>query len=343
MKDKQTILAEIQEGLKDGILTEADIKSFITPQPEPLPLTPAPVNTENKPERLSAVDVMFYIAGIVFFSTIMSLIMQSWNNGDAIMHILSSAGIGLILWLIVYYLARSPFQSDTRKGLTNALLLTGSLLLVVGGYVITNELIGGFGVVNYIPGAVALAILGAAHLGFDKLIKKDLTLLMGILLSVAAFPALLFGILQDADIPMDVWSFILILSMALLAYATRVIVKMNPDRQRIHNSFDSLAAFVGLMIMYIASFGEYGVVWLTALIASVFGIFYLSIILQNKHLLGNASFFLVVTVITISFKYFSDFGTTTSLIVATCGLLGSAAIASSINKKYFKQSEQKSV
>lgn len=343
MKDKQTILAEIQESLRAGVLTEADIKSFIAPQPEPSLVIPTPVEIENKPERLSAVDVMFYIAGIVFFSTIMSLIVQSWDSGDALMHILLSAGVGIILWLIVYYLASSPFQSDTRKGLTNALLLTGSLLLVAGGYVITNELIGGFGVVNYLPGAVALAILGAVHLGFDRLIKKDLTLLMGVLLSVAAFPALLFGILQDADLPMDVWSFILIMSMILLAYATRVIAKINPDRQKIHSSFDSFAAFVALMLMYISSFGEYGVVWLGILIAAVFGIFYLSIISQNKHLLGNASFFLVLTVITISFKYFSDFGATTSLIVATCGLLGSAAIASNINKKYFKQSEQKSI
>ena len=66
-------------------------------------------------------------------------------------------------------------------------------------------------------------------------------------------------------------------------------------------------------------------------------IFYLSVISQNRHLLGNASFFLVLTVITISFKYFSGFGVTTSLIMATIGLLGSAAVASSINKKYFKR------
>lgn len=337
MKDKQTILAEIQEGLRAGVLTEADIKSFITLQSEPLPFTSAQVESENKPVHLSAVDVMFYIAGIVFFATIMSLIVQSWNDGNALVHILLSAGIGIVLWLIVYYLASSPFQSDTRKGLTNALLLTGSLLLIVGGYVITNELIGGFGVVNYLPGAITLAVLGAIHLGFDRLIRKDLTLLMGILLSVATFPALLFGILQDADAPMDVWSIILIVSMILLAYATRVIAKMNPDRQKIHNSFDSFGTFAALMIMYIASFGDYGVMWLVVLIGSVFGFFYLSIISQNKHLLGNASLFLVLAVITISFKYFSDFGATASLIVATCGLLGSAAIASSINKNYFKQ------
>lgn len=335
MKTKQEILAELQEGLSSGVLTESDIKPFITTQPE-VTITRA-VEPENKPEKLSAVDVMFYIAGIVLFSTIMSVIVQSWNDGNPFVHILLSAGIGMGLWSIAYYLIKSQFQSDIRKGLTNALLLTGSLLIIVGGYIITNEIIGGFDEVNYIPAAFALAVLGGLHIGFDKLIKRDLTLLMGVLLAVSSFPALLFGFLQNSGAPMDVWSIILIISSGILVYATRVVAKMNPDRKKIHNAFDSFAAFLALMSMYVASYSDYGVLWIGVLIAAVFGIFYLSIILQNKHLLGNGSFFMVLTIITISFKYFSGYGITFSLIIATLGLLGSAAVASSINKKYFKQ------
>lgn len=340
MKTKEEILAELQEGLNSGVLTDSDIKPFITTQPAEVVITSAP-EPENKPEKLSAVDVMFYIAGIVLFSTIMSIIVQSWHDGNPLVHILLSAFIGMGLWSIAYYLIKSPFQNDIRKGLTNALLLTGSLLVIVGGYIITNEIIGGFDEVNYIPGAFALAVLGGLHIGFDKLIKRDLTLLMGVLLAVSSFPALLFGFLQNSGMPMDVWAIILIISSGILAYATRVVAKMNPDRKKIHNSFDDFAAFLALMTMYAASYSDYGVVWLGVLIAAVFGIFYLSIILQNKHLLGNGSFFMVLTIITISFKYFSGYGVTFSLIIATLGLLGSAAIASSINKKYFKQTVQK--
>jgi hypothetical protein len=248
-----------------------------------------------------------------------------------------SAVIGVGLWSLAYYLIKSPRQNDVRKGLINALLLTGSLLVITGGYIITNELIGGFGEVNFIPGAIMLAVLGGVHIGFDRLIKRDLTLLMGVLLLVASFPALLFGFLKDAGVSMDVWSIILIISAGLLAYATRVVAKINLDRQKINSSFDSFAAILALASMYASSFGDYGVLWLGVLIAGVFGIFYLSIVTQNKHLLGSASFFLVVTVITISFKYFSGYGVTSSLILATLGLLGSAAVAASINKKYFKQ------
>ncbi len=335
MKTKQEILTAIQEGLNGGAITESDIQTFITHQPEAIiTQTEEPA---NKPEKLSTVDVMFYIAGLVLFSAIISVIVQSWNDGNALTHILLSAVFGAGLWALAYYLIKSPLQNDIRKGLINSLLLTGSLLVVAGGYIITNEIIGGFGEVNFIPGALMLAVIGGVHIGFDKLIKRDLTLLMGILLCVASFPALLFGILQDAEVAMDVWSIILIISAGLLTYATRVVAKMNPSRQKIHSSFDSFAAFLGLMTMYVSSFSDYGVLWLGVLVAGVFGIFYLSIISQNRHLLGNASFFLVLTVITVSFKYFSGYGVTTSLILATIGLLGSAAIASSINKKYFKQ------
>lgn len=339
MKTREELLAELQEGLNAGVLTESDIQPFIhTPQPE-VPIDRI-TETDTNPEKLSAVDVMFYIAGIVLFSTIMSIIVQSWDDGSPLVHILLSAFIGMSLWSIAYYLVKSPFQNDIRTGLTNALLLTGSLLIVVGGYIITNEIVGGFDQVNYIPAAVALAILGGLHIGFDKLIQRDFILLMGVLLAVSSFPALLFGFLENADMPMDVWAIILIISSGILVYATRVVAKMNPSRIKIHNSFDSFAAFLALMSMYVSSNSDYGVLWLGILMAAVLCIFYLSIILQNKQLLGNGSFFMVLTIITISFKYFSGFGVTFSLIIATLGLLGSAAIAASINKKYFKKTIQ---
>lgn len=337
MKNKQELLADIQEGLRQGVITDADLTPLLrTPpsQPAAAPRLEAPA---HKPDKLSAVDVMFYIAGIVLFSAIMSVIVQSWEDGNAIVHILLSAGVGLGMWSVAYLLIASAQQSDVRKGLTNSLLLTGSLSVITGGYIITNELFGAFNEINFIPGAIMLAVVGALHIGFDRLIKKDITLLTGILLCVASFPALLFGLIQKTDVPMDVWSVILILSAGLLAYATRVVAKAMPDRHALRTSYDPLAAFLGLAAMYASSFGDYDVVWLGALVVGVLGIFYLSIISQNKHLLGNASFFLVLTVITLSFRYFSGYGVTTSLILATMGLLGSAAIASGINKKYFKQ------
>lgn len=340
MKDKQALLTELQEALKAGTITDAEVRAMLAPEPvAPVPTvaTQSPVQPA-KPDKLSAVDVMFYVAGIVLFSAIMSVIVQSWSDGSAAVHILLSAGVGVGLWGLASYLIRSKVQSDIRSGLINSSLLTGSLSVITGGYIITNELIGGFDEVNYIPAAIMLAVLGAIHIAFDREIKRDLILLLGVLLCVAAFPALLFGILKDADAAIDIWCVVVIIAAGLLAAATRVVAKMNPDRHKIRTAFDSLAVFIALASMYVPIFGDYGVFWLVVLFAGVFGIFYLSIVSQSKQLLGNASFFLVLAVITAAFKYFSGYGVTTSLIVATIGLLGSAGVAAGINKKYFKSS-----
>lgn len=335
MKSKKQLLADLQAGLDSGVLTEAEVGSLVpTAQPN---TTTARVEPGRTSEKLSAVDVMFYISGIVLFATIMSLIVQSWNDANLFIHILLSAFLGASMWAIAYHLIDNSPHDDLRRGLTNALLLTGSLLVVVGGYLISSTLVDGFAEAGYILTAVTLLVVGGLHIGFDRLIKRDLILLIGVFWAVASFPTLLLGILQDAQSPLSVWAIIVIISSGILAYATRVVAKMNPGRGKIHDAFDSFGAFLALVAMYIASYGDAGVVWLVILIAAVFGIFYLSIVLQNKHLLGNGSFFMVLTIITIAFRYFSGFGVPFSLTIATLGLLGSAAIASSINKKYFKK------
>lgn len=336
MKTREEILADIHEGLETGVISQADLAGFGTPLSKPA----APAVPSNKPDKLSAVDVMFYIAGFVLFAAIMSVIAQSWNDGNAFVHVLLSAGLGLGMWSLAYYLINNPVQNEVRRGLINSLLLTGALSVIVGGYIISNEITNGYEQVNYFAGSITLLVVGGLHIGFDRLIKRDLILLLGILLCVAAFPVFVIGILQNTDTSIDIWTTIIILSAGLLAYATRVVAKLKPDRHAVGSAFDGLAAFTALISMYAASFSDYGVLWQLLLIGGVFGIFYLSIVMQNKSLLGNASFFLVLTVITISFKYFSGYGVTLSLILATMGLLGSAAIASGINKKYFKQPSQ---
>jgi hypothetical protein len=337
MKNKQDILSEIQVSLRAGIIAEADLQVFMHESSRIPAVAEVSKTSAKSADKLSAAETMYYIAGIVLYAAILSVIVQSWSSGNVLMHTLLSAGIGAILWSTAYYLIKSSRQNELRSGLINSILLTGSLLLVTGGYIITNELFGSFGEINFIPGAVMLAVLGAVHVAFDRLLKRELTLMMGIFLLTASVPALLFGFLKDANAPKDLWSIVLIISAGLLAYATRVVAKITPDRNRISNYFDSFSTFVIFATMYLSSFGELGVVWLVLLIAGVFGIFYLSIINQNKHLLGYASVFMIITVVTISLRYFSSFGITASLFVATLGLLGSAAAASSINKKYFKQ------
>lgn len=327
MTPKEKALEVIKGYIRAGVLTESDIRLLFAEQ---LPKD----NKSDHDDKTSAVDVMFYVAGIIFFAAIMSLIGQSWDTGEGMLHIMLSAGTGGILWLVAYALLKRQPLSDIRNGLVNALLVTGALLVVIGGYIIANEIVNGYDEVNFIPAAIAFAVVGAIHIGFDRIIQRKLILAMGILVSVLAFPAFIFGLLKDANAPADVWAIVVLLSAVLLVCAARVVAKIYKNRQGIARSFDSSAAFIALTTMYITSYVGSEGLWLVVLIATVLGVFYACIIFQSKNLLGIASFFLIITVITISFRYFSQYGVSVSLIIATVGLLGSAAVASSINKKY---------
>ncbi len=329
MIDKNRLLTDLQHALASGTVTADEVRRLLpaatsTARPEPASTT----------SKLSATDVMFYIAGIILYAALLSLIAQTWSDDSAALHIILSVGAGSVLWSAAYYFTTHGAMNDIRRGMTNALLLTGSLALATGGYITSNELIGGYGELNYFAGALTFLIVGALHIGFDRLVRRDIILFGGILYGVATVPAVLYGIIDGNRYPVDIWVAILVGAAGFLAYATRLVAR-TASRPQITDKFDSLSAFVGLSAMFVASFGDYDALWLIAMIFSILGIFYLSIRAQDKHLLGSASFFLVVSVVTISFKYFSGFGVTFSLLLATVGLLGAAAAATYVRKQYF--------
>ncbi len=327
MDNKEELLSAIASGLKNDIISRSDLQKIIDTRSDNS-------SEEQSNKRLSAVDVMFYIAGIVLFAAIVALIGQSWSGGPAV-RILLSAGTGALLWASALYLMQRTNESDIRRGMTGALLLTGSLSLITGAFIITNEYIN-FNEVNFYAVALTLAVLGALHIGFAWQIKRDLVLLVGILLAVAAFPALVAGLLNESNVPNFIYYLITAVSGGLLAYATRVVVSLGASTNSIGRVFDPLSAFIVLMSLYAASFDDStGLLWLLVLIIGIVGLFYLSITTQNRFLLGNGSFFLVLAIITISYRYFSD-NVAISLLISAAGLLGTAIMAASINKRYIK-------
>lgn len=329
MNDKSTLLASVSEALKNGVLTENDLRKLLKKTPM------AKAEKPGELPRLSAVDVMFYIAGIVLFAAILALIGQVWDGGPTA-RIVLSAGTGIVFWTAAYLLITSSGQSDIRRGLMNALLLTGSLSLIAGGFIIANEIVD-YSEFNYYATAATLAILGVLHIGFGWTIKRDLLLLIGILLAVGAFPVFATALLKGSGAPLYVYNLIVAVSGGLLAYATRVVAKVDTTKAHIARSLDSLAAFTVLMSLFAASFNDTtGLLWLLALIAGIVGLFYLSIVMQDKLLLGNGSFFLVLAIITTSFRYFSGYGVATSLLISAVGLLATAAIATNINRRYLR-------
>jgi MFS family permease len=329
--NRTELLDMLRRGLNKGTITVADLEAAIE-------------STRSKPtrsrtlqhSRLTAVDAMFYITGIVLFASTMVLLGQSWDNSQPAFRIFMSAGLGTIFWAAALYLLRAATQNDIRRGLCNALLLAGSLSLIAGGFIIAGEFVD-FDDTNFYAAAAVLAALGALHVTFGKLIRRDLIALIGVLLSVAAFPGLVFGLLDGSDVPLFIYSLVTAISAGLLAYAARVASLTGVSSASAARVFDSLSAFGVFASLYAASYDDNtGLLWLLVMIAGIIGLFYLSIVRQSKLLLGQSSLFLVVALLTISFRYFSGYGAAVSLLIAAMGLLGTAIIASTINRRYLK-------
>lgn len=354
-QSKEQLLETITQAIADNVITPDDLEQFIIAPsmhyveakqiatseaiaPAATPVAPEAIhNVSDASHRLSAVEILFYIAGLILFAAIVSVIVQSWTDGNVFGHVLLSAGVGTLMWVTAFVL-HNQRQTPIVEGLKNSLLLTGSLSLLFGGFIIANEVAGINSMFDFFPYALVFAVVGILHLAFDRLVRSGLTLMLGILLLVMSFPVALFSFLQDANAPVDAWAAVMLVSCVLLAAATRVVARIDSERSGIGHSFDSLAAFFALLAMYIASFGENGIFWLFILIVSIIGLFYASIVRQEKSFLGSGSLFLIIAIITISFRYFSSFGVSFCLVMAAAGLLGTAAVATTINKTYFKTS-----
>lgn len=323
MRTKDELLQEIKEAVDQGVITSGDVDAIFH-------RSTTEEHTEA-PKKISVVQALFYITGIILFAAVLSVIGQTWEGGTAL-HLLLTVVLGSVIWVSAYMIGQSE-QTDVRQGMADALLLTGSLLMITGGYIITN-LFGDYGHVDFFQAVPALIVLAAVHAGLYYYVRRDLVYLMGIFLGVAALGSLAFGILRDADASGDAVVVTLIALAGLLSWATHVISRTIKTATHLQAAYDKLAIVISLIAMYVASFGDLSVVWYIALASAICGVFYLSIALKQKILLGTASTFLVIVTITVAFRYFSEFGTTTVLIISAFGISAVAVLASQLSKKY---------
>ncbi len=334
MKTKQELLNELEAGLASGVIDEDDLQAYVGIKSAGVAKSKDRDTIKNK---LSAVEIIFYVAGFILYATVMSVIMQTSSSEEIFIRIFLSLGVGLGLWSFSYLLkTRSDDLTKMRSDLINSVLFTGSLLVTTGGVILMNEFI----VTDYnfnsdllLQYAIVFALVGCGHVLFDLLMKRNIVLLLGILIAVAAVPFFGFWLLQDSDLGISAVALTFIATAVITMLVTRFFGNMYPKRE-ISKSFDNMSLFIAMASMYVAANGTNdNPFWYVILIIMIIGMYYFSIVLKSKSLLGIASCFLVVTIITIAFRYFSGFGITYCLMISTIALVGIAALASKINKQ----------
>lgn len=342
MNDKTTLLEQVKAALRNGTISEADLRGIFDPDLGAVtvvsPPTPAvePTAAVTESRHLAVMEVLFYLAGLIFYIGVMVAIVQLGSDQQAAGALVCMA-IGFGIWAGVYYLGKRAKMTDVHRGLTNALLLAGSLCVASGGYLYASRLSGESSGSMAYAAAVASLLLGCLFLAFDRLYRHTLLITFAILLLTAAGPAFVVGLLANQTVPVDVWSVVGIATGALLAFGGTVAGHSAPGREDVKHGLQSVAVFIVLSSVYGAGVtSNAAIVWDIVLALALYGTFYLCIRRRSRQFLATGSFFLVVFLITVAFKYFSGLGASFCLFLSAASLLGTAFMASSINKRYIK-------
>lgn len=331
MSPREQLLQAIEQGLSDQVISKPDLENILYHTPNTVEQAAPPKSD------VSITDVLFYLAGIIFFAALMTMVSQVGDDSLGL-QLLISLGAGLTFWAAAYALARQPAPTDTKAGLLNSLLLTGSLSVIAGGLILTFDLSKNLAESAGLVYAVTFVILATAHWLFDRILRNAMLIVFSLMLFVAAFPAAMEGLLAPGKPPVDVWGVVAIVTGLLLAYGGKLVSVSATGRGSFKDSFESVAAFIVLAVIYQMEFVSHiGLLWELLLPFVIYLAFFVSIKRRSTQFLLTGSLFLVLFLITISFKYFSGLGAVFSLILSACSILATAFVALGINKKYIKR------
>lgn len=344
MKNKKVVLNELRELINSGELTTDEVRKVIGDKESSPSQTKLLEDTSSsiKISKPSAIDVMFIIGGIILFVAIQVLIEQlSGSSSPGTTGAIICMVVAILLWAVAYLQSKQKQVSEAGRGTALSFVLTGSLLLVAAAVYaaieVTEKVFQGYGSNGasqlYVFG-VGMIVVTLFHVLYARAVKRQIVAAMAVLVANTALTTLLLGFLVDNKVDStNIYVLAFVGSGALLYALTRTVSQAAPTLLR-PNVFDGLAQFVVLAAMTVGTFGELSLLWYILVIGSVLGLIYMSIIQKSQTSLTIAAFFLTVTLISMSFRYFNGFGVAFSLLMAATAVLGVATVAVSIRKKY---------
>lgn len=348
MNDKAEVIARIKVLLRDGSLQPDELLALIEGNEANAAQAASRSQESPKPaNKVSATDAMFVTGGVVMFIAIQVLIGQlgeGWSS-LGLFGAISCALIAVILWLVAFIQTKRGVSGEVGRGITQSFLVTGSLLWAAAAVYMAIEIASG--IPRLSPDESGL--LAAAGLGL--VVVSILHVLYGLSLKrpvVFYFAALTFctGVLlwmlnlliQTEANGIDIYVLTFIAVGSLLSATMRVLA-MLPSPKLNGRGLDGLGRAIILVSMWVASFGDLHIVWYLLLIGTVLGLFYLSISNRSTSSLTLAAFFLTLTLISMSFRYFGGMSVAISLMLSAIAVIGTATVAVMLRKRYLAGSE----
>ncbi|NLA43213.1 hypothetical protein GX865_03635 [Candidatus Saccharibacteria bacterium] len=295
-------------------------------------------NSLPSTNRLSAIDFMYMAGGVILFSSIQALVWQLTGNDPGLVGAIVCLLAAVFIWILVLVQTKHSADNDVRRGMVLSLNFTGSMLLVFAAGYLTSHLVGSGKQtqVYLLVFSELMFIVALLHVLYAHVLRRRVALVSGFGILIASVSVLSFmlGLLVALrTVSADAHALVFIGFGLLIATLTRAAVRLSP-KSISYNIFDGLAQFIVFLAMLTAAYGKLELLWNLILITSVLGLFYRSITKRNTSSFIIAAIFLTITLVSMSFRYFSDMGVAVSLFLSAMAVLAVATVSVSLRKKY---------
>lgn len=327
--EKETLLTSLRAGLKEGLISPADIALLISQEQNSGEAEGAYMH-ESKTFNLSG--VLYYVGAGIAFLGVSIFIGDNWEDLGSALRILLTLGAGLAFFTAASLLESTKMMDRVPDGFH----FLGGLLIPGGIFVTLHEL--GFQGSDFGPGLIFLVLALSyglvAHLNRHNLLLA-FALCYGTLAYFLITEAMATGFLSFDRGDYLAYRFVGIgASFMVLGYAFRGLFAklLTPWLY----AFGALAALGGAFALQGFEPNQ-SIFWEIVYPGLVFGAMFLAIYLRSRAVLILGAVFLVADIFKLTSEYFQDsLGWPLMLVLAGFLLIGVGYLVFYLNNKYLK-------
>lgn len=323
---KQAALDRIREIAAQSNINPNDLQAALT-------TTPAQPNNINLGHKLSLIELLYYIGGGIVVIGIGILVSQNWTSLSSFTKIAATLGSGALAFLIAVLLQHSA----KTHSVSIAFHTIAALVLPIGLFVTFN--LGGSDISSAGVQSLIFAILLAMYMGSFFLFGQTFFLLFSIIFGASLYTSLTNTFITTAPTLLNgnfsaYRDLVLGLALVFIGYSLR---------QGKHHSITGINYFFGVLtalssVLTLGGFQPHqNIIWELIFPFLAFGCIVASVPLKSRSFMVWGTLFLMGYIFKITAEYFaSSLGWPLALIVAGLAIIGAAAGAISIRRKYSK-------